>query len=189
LAVSGSPAIAASATGRYLQRPEAGSRAVLWEQADGHRYTMPAVAAPHAGWALASGTRPAARAARAQPTLRLKVTGLAGQPASNVHVVLMNTDNAGLDPAPLSVNGTARVTVPAGDYSLFALFVDFNAKGNVVAFHCVVRDDFRVTAAVPRHRGGTQREFADRRYSPGGREELETVFFRGKGRRVALEPG
>ena len=182
LAVSGWPAIAPSATGRYLQRPEAGSRAVLWEQADGHRYTMPAVAAPHAGWALASGTRPAARAARAQPMLRLKVTGLAGQPASNVHVVLMNTDNAGLDPAPLSVNGTARVTVPAGDYSLFALFVDTNAKGNAVAFHCVVRDDFRVTAA------GATVTVAERSASspisvatprPAGGEELETVFFRG----------
>ena len=131
------------------------------------------------GWAPASGTRPAARA---QPTLRLKVAGLAGQPASNVHVVLMNTDNAGLDPAPLSVNGTARVTVPAGDYSLFALFVDFDAKGNAVAFHCVVRDDFRVTAA------GATVTVAERSASspisvatprPAGGEELETVFFRG----------
>ena len=159
LAVSGSPASAASATGRYLQRPEAGSRAVLWEQTDGHRYTMPAVAAPHVGWAPASGTRPAARA---QPTLRLKVTSLAGQPASNVQVVLMNTDNAGLDPAPLSVNGTARVTVPVGDYSLFALFLDLNAKGKAVGL------SLRRPRRLPGHRGGchgdhrgTQRELAD----------------------------
>jgi hypothetical protein len=177
---SGGPAAAAATATGYL--PRVGSGAVLWEQAGGHRHTVPDAAAPHAGWEPAPGAR-AAWPAQARPTLRLKVTNLAGQPASNVQVVLMNTDNARLDPAPLSVNGTARVTVPAGDYSLFALFLDFNATGKaVVAFHCVVRDDFRVTA------GGATVTIAERSANslisvstprPAGGVDLETVFFRG----------
>ncbi|HEV2376025.1 MAG TPA: hypothetical protein VGS19_28135 [Streptosporangiaceae bacterium] len=145
---SGAAALAVSAAGRYPLRPGTGSGAVLWEQVDGRRYTVPDVAAPHSRWEPASGTRMTARPGQAQATLRLKVTNLAGQPASNVQVVLMNTDKAQWDPGPVTVNGTAQVTVLAGDYSLFALFTDFNATGRaVVAFHCVYRDDFRVGAA------------------------------------------
>jgi hypothetical protein len=181
LTVSGPAAVAGSATGRYLPRPGAGSGAVLWEQADGHRYTVPAVTAPHAGWLPASGARAAARRARAQAALRLKVTNLAGQPASNVQVVLVNTDNAALDPGPLSVTGTARVSVPAGDYSLFALFLDVDAAGNAVAFHCVFRSDFRVAAAgatvtIPERSATSPISVSTPRQAGG--VDLETTFFR-----------
>ena len=181
LATAGPAASATSVTGGNLTRP--GSGAALWEQADGHRYTVPDVAAPHSRWAAASRAEAAARPGRARATLRLKVTNLAGKPGRNVQVVLMNTDNARLSPAPLSVNGTARITVPAGDYSLFALFVDFNAKGSAaVAFHCVFRSDFRVTAAgttvtIPERSATSPISVSTPRQAGG--TELETVFFRG----------
>ena len=181
LATARPAASATSATGGNLTRP--GSGAALWEQADGHRYTVPDVAAPHSRWAAASRAEAAARPGRARATLRLKVTNLAGKPGRNVQVVLMNTDNARLSPAPLSVNGTARITVPAGDYSLFALFVDFNAKGSAaVAFHCVFRSDFRVTAAgttvtIPERSATSPISVSTPRQAGG--TELETVFFRG----------
>jgi hypothetical protein len=178
---SGPATLAASATGRYLQSG-AGSGAVLWEQADGRRYTEPAVVAPRSHWEPASGARAAARPGQAQATLRLNVTGLAGKPASNVQVVLMNTDNAALDPEPLSVTGMARVRVPVGDYSLFALFIDEDAAGNVVAWHCVFRDDFRVTSAgatvtIPERSATSPISVTTPRQA--GEVELETTFFRG----------
>lgn len=89
----------------------------------------------------------AAPPGQAPARLGLKVTNLAGKPASYVQVVLMNTDNAQLAPAPLSVTGAAPVSVPPGDYRLFALFFDKDAAGNVVAFHRVFRSDFRVAKA------------------------------------------
>ncbi|HEV2376677.1 MAG TPA: hypothetical protein VGS19_31450 [Streptosporangiaceae bacterium] len=180
MTVSGPAALAASAAGRHLPRG-AGSGAVMFEQADGRRYTVPAAAAPHARWQPATGVR-AARPGQAQATLRLKVTDLAGMPASDVQVVLMNTDNAALDPAPVSVTGTGRASVVPGDYSLFAFFTDYSANGNPVAFHCVFRDDFRVGAAgttvtIPESSATSPVSVATPRRAAG--ITLETVFFRG----------
>lgn len=138
LPVSGPAALAASATGRYLG---AGHGAVMFAQVGGHRYTVSAAAEPHARWQPAPGARAAVRPGQAQATLRLNVTDLAGKPASNVRVVLMNTDNAALDPVPVTVTRAGRVNVASGDYSLFAYFAD------PMAFHCVFLNDFRVGTA------------------------------------------
>ena len=81
---------------------------------------------------LAAPTAPAA-ASPGYPmrTLRLKVTDETGHPANNALVFLMNTDKISRETAQVPVNnGVARLSVPAGDYSLYGFFQDFPPKAS-----------------------------------------------------------
>lgn len=179
LPVSGPAALTATATGRDLLRG-AGSGAVLYEQAHGHRYTVPDLTSARPTWQASPGA-PALRTARAQATLRLKVSYLTGQPASEVPVVLINTDNANLDPPPVTVTGSTQVSVAPGDYSLFAFFTDFSANGDPVAFHCVFLDDFQVSAAggaVTIQEASATSLVSDATPRPAAGVTLETAFSR-----------
>jgi hypothetical protein len=128
-------------------------------------------------------------------TLRLTVTDLADQPANNVSVVLMNTDDIRREQAVVPVaGGVARVAVPAGDYCLFALFTDFTAAGQVTAFRYVVRNDFRVSATA----AGTTVAVAERSATspisvavprPAAAKEMETLFYRASAAGGALGTG
>jgi hypothetical protein len=106
----------------------------------------------HARWLFSGLTRMTLAApgapAPARPDyplhiLRLKVTDETGQPANNASVTLVNTDNIHRLATDVPVvNGTARLAVPAGDYSVMSLFFD-----PTNATRAVLRNDFRVPAS------------------------------------------
>ena len=76
--------------------------------------------------------------------LQINATDLAGQPANNVDVVLVNTDDASKENADVPiVDGVGRIAVPAGDYSTSAVFIDSGTQG-FTAMRLVTRADFTV---------------------------------------------
>src|SRR5215469_2747338 len=96
---------------------------------------------------LAAPGAPAPRPDYPLHILQLKVTDLAGRPANNAVVVVMNTDNARRELTGVPVaNGVGRVAVPAGDYMVWGGFVDLTPTGRFAGFHLVMRNDFRVPA-------------------------------------------
>ncbi len=83
--------------------------------------------------------------------LQFNVTDETGQPAAFADLQLVNNDDATRESTFVpAVNGVARIAVPAGDYTVFAFFADFDSTGNVVAWHAVTTDDLVVpdTSAV-----------------------------------------
>jgi len=79
-------------------------------------------------------------------TLRLLITGADGLPAPVANVRVMNVDDMRRVPGlPVVQNGEARISVPAGHYSLFAL--TFDSAGDDIVVRTVVVTDFQVTKA------------------------------------------
>jgi hypothetical protein len=72
---------------------------------------------------------------------QINVTDLAGRPASNVDVVLVNADDASKE-NPI-VNGVGGIAVPAGDYCASAVFIDTGTQ-SFTAMRLVTRADFTV---------------------------------------------
>ena len=90
--------------------------------------------------------------------LQLNLTDETGQPANAVYANLIDNTNVAASVGPVPVaGGVARVAVPAGDYSAYLLFLDFDAQGNLTATHAVTRNDFTVAA------GGMTMEAFDER--------------------------
>jgi hypothetical protein len=77
--------------------------------------------------------------------LQVNATDITGQPAQDADVLLINTDSVSKEIADIPVvGGLGRVAVPAGDYSAFAFFADFDASGNATALRQVTVGDFTV---------------------------------------------
>ncbi|WP_327293570.1 hypothetical protein [Streptomyces sp. NBC_01197] len=80
--------------------------------------------------------------------VQLNVTDLAGAPAANALVTLVNTDSFARQRAeqvPVS-DGVAKLQSPAGHYMLIAWFQDQDADGNTTATRQVVLDDLTVSS-------------------------------------------
>jgi hypothetical protein len=81
-------------------------------------------------------------------TLTIDATDLAGAPTDNISGLLMNTDSlATWNDSVTTVNGVARLQVPAGHYAAQFGFVDYDASGEAAAIRLVTLADFTVPAS------------------------------------------
>jgi hypothetical protein len=123
----------------------------------------PAGTAPLFGGLTGLSLAAAGPSATAQPhfplhILQLNGTDTSGKPVGFALAFLLNTDEVtrAQEVVPL-VNGIARVAVPAGNYTAFGLFTDFDTSGNAIASRTVTLADFAVASA------GTTTESLDER--------------------------
>lgn len=81
--------------------------------------------------------------------LQINALDLNGAPTDSGFIVVTNTDSTReMNAFITTVDGIARVEVPAGHYALYASFDDFNTSGGLTAEHVVAIDDFTLTAAA-----------------------------------------
>lgn len=81
-------------------------------------------------------------------TLTIDTTDLTGAPTDNVSGLLMNADSlAAWNDSVTTVNGVARLQVPAGHYAAQFTFADYDAHGEATAIRLVTLADFDVPAA------------------------------------------
>ncbi|MFD3581649.1 hypothetical protein [Streptomyces sp. NPDC058683] len=78
--------------------------------------------------------------------LQIDATGLTGLPAT-AYLQLYNTDAFTRENTSVTtVNGVARVAVPAGNYGLYGLFYDYDTQGRLSAVRQFTLSDFTVSA-------------------------------------------
>lgn len=79
--------------------------------------------------------------------LQINALDLTGAPTDSAFIVVTNTDStAKMNTFVATVDGIARIEVPAGHNAVYASFDDFDASGNLTAEHVVAIDDFTVAA-------------------------------------------
>jgi len=129
----------------YLSSAFSGS---LRKAADGHGSLFDGVAS------ISLNTPDAVKPSAVTPryplnTVTVSATDLADEPATNVAVILANTDSMSKFAAQLPMgDGVAKAQVPAGNYVVLALFYDQDSKGDTTAMRLVEKDSLTVSGST-----------------------------------------